>query len=302
METIVFTSVEDFFKNLWDSIYNFWFNTSTDTTPYFYNVIAAIIWLVLSYFIIKFILFLIRKGMKLTKNKAREKTAKSFILDVAKIILYLLDFICVLKILRVELTGVSTIFSSAILAIGLSLQDLVGNFASGLIILSSQHFNVGDYISIKDCAEGEVTAVRFLTTSLNTIAGQKVVVSNSTIVKSVITNFSVNPTRLLKISLVFSYQEDPEKVRKVLLEMIKSEKRVLKTPEPTVVIGELSDSGVTYYLKCQTATIDYWDILYSVNENIVNELRKKNLKVQPSKVQLLSATVAGKEDDEDSKA
>ncbi len=289
----LYESVGDFFSKLWDSIANFWLYSSTDT-PYLYSVMAAVIWAIIAYIIIKIILSIIRKAMKLSKLRDKNKAAKNFFYDVIRIALYLFGFIVFLSLLRVDMSGMSTVFSSAIVAIGLSLQDLVGNFASGLIILSSHFFDIGDYILIKDNAEGRVVNVRFLYTILQTIDGQQVMISNKTVAGSVITNYSTSPTRRLNIALTFAYSEDPVNIRNELIKIINTESLVLKSPEAQVVVANLDTNGVTYNLRCYTLTNDYWNILYSVNEKIVNELQLRNIKVQSAKVELLSAEVVKK--------
>ena len=87
MKMIVLNEFTDFFQNLWNSIYQFWFTKGENTTPYIYSVLAAICFAILAYFINKLVLFLLRKGLKLTKNKLVEKTAKGFLLDVLKVFL-----------------------------------------------------------------------------------------------------------------------------------------------------------------------------------------------------------------------
>jgi len=288
MKFLVMESISDFFAKLWESITNYWLYSSTDT-PYLYSVIAALIWALISYLLINIVLKIARKGMKMSKFRDKNRAAKNFFFDVIKICLTLGAFIVFLALLRVDMSGMSTVLSSAIVAIGLSLQGLVGNFASGLIILSSHFFDIGDYISIKDNAEGIVINVRFLYTILQTIDGQQVMISNSTVAGSVITNYSTNPTRRMNIALTFAYKEDPNIIRKDLLKIVKTEKQILDDPKPVVVVNNLDTNGVTYNLRCYTNTTDYWNIYYSINEKIVNELQNSKLKVQSVKVEFISA-------------
>jgi len=293
MTFLVFNGWSDFFSGLWQSISTFWFN-STGTTPYIYNVIAAILWAVLAYIFIKIILTITRRGMKISKFKDRNKTTKNFFYDVIRILLYLVAFVIFLSLLRVDMSGMSTIFSSAIVALGLSLQGVIGNFASGMIILSSHFFKIGDYILIKDCAEGTVLDVRFLYTVLQTVDGQKVLVNNSSVASGVVTNYSVSPTRRMNIALTFSYKEDPELIRKELLKIVETEKLILRDPKPQVIVNNLDSNGVTYNLRCYSTTTDYWDILYSLNEKIVKELNKNEIKVQSAKVEFVSSELIKK--------
>jgi Small-conductance mechanosensitive channel len=292
---LVLDDATNFFQQLWQSIVSFWFGDGTNT-PYIYNVGAALIWIVVSYLLIKVILLAIRKAMKYSKNQEKEKTAKHFMYDVLKVVLYLAAFIVLLIILRAEMSGLTTVFSSAIIAIGLSLQSVIGNFASGLIILSSKFFEIGDFVSIKDQADGTVKNVKFLSTEIETFTGQKVFVSNSEIVNSVIINYSKNPARKMDIALTFAYSEDVDSIKKILLDIIKGEKLILKNPTPQVVITQLNQNGVTYNVRCMIATANYWGVYFDINEKIVHKLQESKLKVQPNKVELLHTDFVKKEE------
>lgn len=283
--SFMINSYANVLEDFWKQIYEYWFGTG----KYIYTFIFAIVWLIASIFLAKIILRLIRKGMKITKRG--EKTAKSFLLDVIKVVLYFIIFIVFLLVLGVEMSGMTTVFSSAILAIGLSLQSVVGNFASGMIILANKPFVIGDYIVIPGVTEGTVIDVKFLSTILETVNGQKVTVTNSSVVGSVVENYSVNSIRRLVINLNFSYNENSEDIRKAILEIIKKDAIILKEPKAKVVITSLDTTGVTYSLRCYTKTEDYWDVFYDINEKIVLKLQEKKLKVQPNKVQLISSDI-----------
>ena len=103
--------------------------------------------------------------------------------------------------LNIPLDNVFTILSSAILAIGLALQDLLANFANGVVLLANKFFKSGDYIET-DGTEGTVQEINMLTTVLQSADGKKIVVPNSSITKSVIVNNSSNETYFKPLSLL----------------------------------------------------------------------------------------------------
>ncbi|MFA6755004.1 MAG: mechanosensitive ion channel family protein [Bacilli bacterium] len=278
-----------YWESLWQNITKFWLGDigNGDTSGYIYKFGAALIVLVLGFILIKVICFGLRKAFRLDKKKTKERTAKNFTLSVIKFVLNILLLLWILSILGADLTGLSTIFSSAILAVGLSLQDVVGNFASGIIILSSKPFVAGDYVSIKDAGDGTVTDVRFLATYLKTIDGQVVIIPNKTITNGVIINYSTEPVRRLVLNVTVSYEADISKVKKILTNVIKTDKRVLKDPEVCCVVDSMDTSGVNVSLRCYVPNAVYWDMIYSFNENLVNELNKTKIYPQIKKVEVV---------------
>ena len=98
----------------------------------------------------------------------------------------------------------------------------------------------------------------------------------------------------MNIALTFSYKEDPELIRKELLKIVETEKLILRDPKPQVIVNNLDSNGVTYNLRCYSTTNDYWDIFYSLNEKIVKELNKNEIKVQSAKVEFVSSELIKK--------
>ena len=110
-------------QNAWNDVTNFWIGSETQT-PYIANFLCAIVVLILGIAVIKLFIRILNKTLKLDKKVIKERSVKVFIVSTIKIVLYFALVIVILAILRVELSGVTQIFSSAILAIGLSLQDV----------------------------------------------------------------------------------------------------------------------------------------------------------------------------------
>ena len=189
-----------FWSDIWNSLKNsianlreFWFG-STAQQPYIVNFLAAIAFLILGLLLTRLFLAILRKLFKIDKKLIKDRTIKTFLLSLIKVIANIAIVIIFLLILKVDLTGVAQIFSSAILAVGLSLQDVISNFASGVIILANKPFVVGDYIDLNNGeAEGTVIDVKFLVTALETVDKQIITVPNKNITGSVVKNYSKNP-------------------------------------------------------------------------------------------------------------
>jgi len=107
------------------------------------KVVLALVVLVVGCLIIKGIKKALAKADKISKL---EKTVQSFVKNLVTILLYVVLIISVISILGIPMTSVITVLASCGLAIGLSLQGALSNFAGGLMILIFKPFRVGDYI------------------------------------------------------------------------------------------------------------------------------------------------------------
>ncbi|MBP5694685.1 MAG: mechanosensitive ion channel family protein [Bacilli bacterium] len=283
-------SIGDAFVAGWEQFVNFWFSAEDGNTPYLVTFSLGLIFLVVGVVIIRIILVLIRKGLKLDKDFVKEKTIKRFLFNTIKFVLYILLFLIFLSILKVDMSGTSTIISSAILAIGLSLQDVVGNFASGLIIVNTKLFVIGEYIDIGGLVEGIVEDVSFLNTRLKTIDGQSVTVPNSTITRSYIKNYSRNAVRRININLGVDYNTDIELAKKVLLDICQNDKRIMQEPAPQAVVTEFKEYSLNLSLRCHVPTQVYWTVLFDLNEKILYAFRENKISIAFPRVALSSPT------------
>ncbi len=285
------TNFGNFFKNIGNQLYEFWISPKDDSkTPYLATFLFALVVLVLGILLIKLITRILRKAFKLGKKKfVKDRTIKNFAINTIKVILYIILLILFLRILGMELTGISTIFSSAILAIGLSLQDVVGNFASGIIILTSKPFVAGDYVSFPgQDVEGTVKDVKFLTTILETYDRQTIVIPNKNVTNNDVVNYSTNPIRRIVISLGINSDGDFDILKKELIEIGKKDPRCLKDPEPSVFITDYSDNIFTVSFRAYVPSDLYWDVLFDLNENIFKMIKEKEIELGIKKIALLS--------------
>lgn len=284
------SNVRDFFVEFGQNLYKFWIKPD-EGNPYILTLFFAILALIVGHFLIKLAIKLLRKAFKINKKKfVNEKTIKNFIVNSLNVVLNVLLFIWFLSILGVNLSGISTIFSSAILAIGLSLQDVISNFASGLIILSTKLFVVGDYINVNngEC-EGTVTDVKFLNTIIVDVDGQEISCPNKTITNAVIENYSKNPNRRIVINVKVELDADVDLIKKILLDAIKDEPGILKDPQPSCLVTNIEEYSLNISLRCLVPVGIYWDTLYHFNELVIKTLKENNIKNPFRKIEILDS-------------
>lgn len=237
---------------------------------------------VIGYLAIKLVMKILNKLLLKTKL---EKIAISFINSILKFSLNLLLVLIILQTIGVSITGFIAVLSAAGLAVSLALQDSLSNLANGLIIISSKYFNEGDYIKIGDI-EGKVLEIHMLTTKISTTDNKLVTIPNSEIVTKCLINYSSLPSRRVDLSFYLSYEADLVEAMKTVREVMLSNGKVYTSPEPSVDIDSLDDSMIKLFVTCHVDGEDYWDVYYYINYHVLNEFKKKGLKLARQKLEV----------------
>lgn len=127
--------------------------------------------------------------------------------------------------------------------VGFALQDVMKNFASGVILLLQQPFHVGETIGVKGF-DGTVLAIDLRATEMRAVDGRVVILPNAEILANPIVNYSRANQRRVDLSLNLSHASEPDTVRRIILEAIENVKGFIKEPEPVIVFNSLSDSAL----------------------------------------------------------
>ena len=172
----------------------------------------------------------------------------NFISAIVRWILYLFVIIAALSQLGINTTSLIALIGAAGLAVALSLKDSMQNFAAGVMLLVFRPFKQGDFVEVASTS-GSVVQINIFSTTLLTPDNKQVVVPNGAIYSDVITNYSATGTRRIDMVVGIGYEDDIVKAKEVIEEILKSESRVLSSPEYVIAVGELADSSVNFYVR-----------------------------------------------------
>ena len=139
----------------------------------------------------------------------------------------------------IDTTSLIALLGAAGLAIGLSLQSSLSNFASGVMLIIFRPFTKGDFVEAGG-ATGVVDSISIFTTTMTTPDNKEVIVPNGAMLGGNITNFSARPTRRVDMVFGISYDDDLKKAKEILAEIIAADDRVLAEPAPVITVGELA--------------------------------------------------------------
>lgn len=222
---------------------------------------------------------IVKFAMKMTKKwmvkHDVDVSVQSFTLSFAKILYNLILIFIVAGILGVGATIVA-IVSSAGIAIGLALQGSMANLAGGVLILFLKPFGVGDYI-VASGAEGTVVKIELFYTTLSTTDNKIVVIPNGTITSSNIVNTTNASKRMLILDFMVSYDTDIDKVKELLMNVMKEDPLLCQQEDMSVVINRFTPMKVQMQLKAWAKTEDYWTARYGMLEKMKKTLEENGI-------------------------
>lgn len=201
-----------------------------------------------------------------------------FVRSLAYWTLLVFVLIAALGQLGLQTASFVAIVGAAGLAIGLALQGSLSNFASGILLLFFKPFKAGDFVEVANTA-GSIEKIQIFTTELVTPDNKQIIIPNSAITSGTITNYSAKDTRRVDLTIGISYDDDIDKARELIFDEISKDERILKDPEPVVLVMALADSSVNFAVRSWAATSDYWPIYTSLTESIKKRFDKNGISI-----------------------
>ncbi len=229
--------------------------------PWGINIGLALIIFIIGRMVVGAVIGVVRKLMG---RAGVDVMLVGFVCSILRWVLLLFVIVAALDQLGVNTTSLVAILGAAGLAIGLSLQSSLSNFAAGVMLIVFRPFQKGDFVDIAGTT-GSVEAIGIFTTTLVTPDNKVTIVPNGGIYASTITNFSARETRRVDMTFGVSYEDDIREVKKVLQEIIAADDRVLAEPAPVIEVGSLGDSSVNFLVRPWVKSSDYWQVLWDTH-------------------------------------
>ncbi len=229
------------------------------------------------FFVGRMIAKLVTKGLhNVMQSQEVDKILENFGCNFIYWALMFFVMIAAINQIGVQTTSLIALMGAAGLAVGLALQGSLANFAAGVLIVMFRPYRVGDFVEAAGIS-GTVLQVQLLTTILKTVDNKQIIVPNGQIMGSIITNYSANDTRRVDMTVGVSYDDDLDKVRSTLQELVNSDERILKDPECLIAVSELADSSVNFTVRPWANTADYWGVMFDLTEAIKKRFDKDGI-------------------------
>jgi small-conductance mechanosensitive channel len=210
-------------------------------------------------FVLKAILFLlllsaairwVRHQIYIRLRRTAMGDSRAFLLArFTSIVMYALGLLVGLEWTGLNLNTLAIVGGTLGIGVGFGLQQIVGNWVAGLVLMIEQPVRIGDVISVKSLA-GTIVKIGGRSTWVRTYDDEVVIIPNSDLTTHQVVNWTANDLKVrVTIPVGVGYQSDPEQVRALLLQIMEQNAEVLKTPAPEVIFKGLGESSLDFLLR-----------------------------------------------------
>lgn len=220
------------------------------------------------FFIGRTIVRLIDRGLRrLMTARSIDPILESFVATLVYWALMTFVIVATIQQLGIPAASLIALIGAAGIAVGLAMQGSLANFAAGVLIVIFRPYRVGDWIEAAGTA-GTVVSVQLLTTELASADNRRIIVPNGQVMDSIITNYSALPTRRIDLVFRIGYEEEIERARDAIRELVEADERVLEEPPCQIVVGELGEYSIHLYVRPWVKNPDYWPVYFELTESV----------------------------------
>ncbi|MEP2776328.1 MAG: mechanosensitive ion channel family protein [Luteolibacter sp.] len=251
----------------WNTV-NLWLKSQDGGIQLLFNTLKFLGVMVLFWFIAYFAAKLIRRALEKQENIS--SLLKVFINKMSRRTIFLIGFIVALGTAGVNVGAALALIGGSAFILAFALQDTLGNFAAGLMLIIYRPFDVGNAVEVGGIS-GSVDSVSLVSTVIRTFDNKKVIVPNKKVWGEVITNITGMPTRRVDMVFGIGYDDDIEKAQEILERIVAENELVLEIPEPAIHLHELADSSVNFICRPWAATADHWKVYWAITKRVKQE-------------------------------
>lgn len=252
--------------------------------PWFLNLCWKLL-IALAVFLIgkKAIGFIRRFAGRSFERAGVEAGASKFLKSLIEVCLYGILVFMIAGQLGLNTASLVTILGTASLALSLSLQGTLQNFAGGVLLLLVKPFKVGEYIICPE-GEGTVSMIGLVYTTLLTADNKRITIPNGSLANSTVTDVTAMEKRRLDLLVGIGYQADIKAAKEILERSFREHPLICKEEDITVFVDSLGDSAVTLGVRGWTVPGDYWKAKWDLLETIKLSFDEAGIEIPFSQV------------------
>jgi small conductance mechanosensitive channel len=214
----------------------------------------------------------------LAATEATSTLLRKFLVTAVRRLVLLIGLIGGLAALEINIGPLLAVIGAAGFVVAFALQNSLGNFASGILVMMFRPFDVGDAVEVAGIA-GKIETVNLLSTHLTTFDNKAVIIPNNEVWGGVITNMTATGQRRADMVFGIGYDDDIDKAQRILEDIVQNHKLVLKDPEPVIRMNELGESSVNFIVRPWAKTEDLWTVYWDITREVKQRFDKEGISI-----------------------
>ena len=239
------------------------------------KILTSLLTLLVCLLLVRILLKLARKLLGRSRLDLR---VQKYLLSGAKLLLYIVTALIVVDSLGIPITSLVALLSVGSLGVTLAAEDILGNVAGGLVILSSHPFSIGDFIEASGVS-GTVQEISLNHTKVMTPDGLLVMLPNKELSGSKVINYTVLGRRRVTQKVTASYDAPTETVKDACRQALSMTDKLLEDPASAVYLSNYGASSIEYTVFCWCDATDYWDVYFGLGENLRTAFAQKGVEM-----------------------
>jgi small conductance mechanosensitive channel len=242
-----------------------WAGSKDGGIGFLLKILVVIVALFVLVIFARFVRALFAKGIRRVSHLSQ--LMQDFLLKAVFWLAFATGLLVVLSFTGFNITPLFAVLGGASFILAFAMQETLGNLAAGMMIMINKPFDVGDLVDTNGIL-GEVEAVSIVSTTVRTLDNQVVILPNSAVWGSIITNVTVSPIRRVDMVFGIGYSDDIETAMNVLQKVVDDHPLILDEPESNIQVHELADSSVNFICRPWTKTENYWTVYWDLTRNV----------------------------------
>jgi len=256
------------------------------------NLAQFVVIVLIFWFLSRLVGRLVARALRMAWNMS--ELLRNFAMKSARRVVLAIGVIIGLSALEVDIGPLLAVIGAAGFVVAFALQNTLGNFASGIMILLYRPFDVGDVVDVAGVS-GTVASLNLVSVTINTFDNKVMIVPNNSVWNDVITNATGSRERRVDLVFGIGYSDDIGNALTIIERLVKAHRLVLKDPKPVIQMNELGDSSINIICRPWAKTADYWTVYWDLLRSVKEEFDKEGISIPfPQRdVHLYHADAAG---------
>jgi len=235
---------------------------------------------ILGYIVIRIIKKILRK---ITTKAKMDRLVQKFLLNAVSFALYFVLALTLIQTAGIAVTGLVAAVAAIGLAIGLALQDVLASVVNGIVLVMVRPFKEGDSVNIAGVS-GQVVSINFFNTVIDTWDNKRVIIPNKNMIGYTIENEYYHDRRRNSFKFKVAHNTNIKELEKLLIDTACANPRVFTDPMPSMVMKEISETGVEIEFRFWVVSEEYAGTGNQVMQAVYNELKKNNIELANNRI------------------